>query len=85
MLIPAIYRANFRDPSSFLFAQKFPMRDRDTIYVGNAEAIEVSKLFAYLQLWTSARLQELQQMPIPWFGTGREFRCMRRATGCRGL
>ncbi len=52
-VIPTVYRANFRDPSSFLFAQKFPMRDKDTIYVGNAEAIEVSKVFTYVRLWTS--------------------------------
>ena len=52
-LIPTVYRADFRDPSSFLFAQRFPMRDKDTIYVGNAEANEVSKVFAYINLWTS--------------------------------
>ena len=52
-LIPTIYRANFRDPSSFLVAQAFPMRNKDTIYVGNAEANEVSKVFAYINLWTS--------------------------------
>ena len=52
-VIPTIYRANFRDPSSFLFAQRFPMRNKDTIYVGNADAIEVSKAFAYLREWTS--------------------------------
>jgi hypothetical protein len=37
------------DPSSSLFAQRFPMRDKDAIYVGNAEAIEVSKAFVYLR------------------------------------
>src|SRR5262249_43259363 len=26
--IPTIYRANFRDPSSFFFAQRFPMRHK---------------------------------------------------------
>ncbi len=52
-MIPTVYRANFRDPSSFLFAQRFWMRNQDTIYVGNSEATEVSKVFAYLNLWTS--------------------------------
>ena len=51
-LIPTIYSANFRDPSSFLFAQRFPMRNKDTIYVGNAEANEVAKVFGYISLWT---------------------------------
>ena len=27
-LIPTVYRADFRDPSSFLLAQRFPMRDK---------------------------------------------------------
>ncbi len=52
-LIPTIYRVDFRDPSSFLLAQRFPMRDKDTLYVGNADAIEVSKFFGYITLWTS--------------------------------
>jgi len=56
-LIPTVYRADFRDPSSFLYAQRFPMRDKDTIYVGNSEATEVSKVFAYLTLWTSTPAQ----------------------------
>lgn len=53
VVIPTVYRANFRDPSSFLYTQRFTMRDKDTIYVGNADAIEVGKAFAYLRDWTS--------------------------------
>ncbi len=52
-MIPTVYRANFRDPSAFLYSQRFPMRDKDTIYVANAEFIEVGKAFAYLRDWTS--------------------------------
>ncbi|MFZ1103158.1 MAG: polysaccharide biosynthesis/export family protein [Hyphomicrobiaceae bacterium] len=46
--IPVVYRANFRDPSSFFFAQGFPMRHRDVIYVSNADAVEVMKFLDYL-------------------------------------
>jgi polysaccharide export outer membrane protein len=46
--IPVVYRANFRDPSSFFFAQGFPMRHKDVIYVTNADSIEVTKFLAYL-------------------------------------
>jgi hypothetical protein len=28
------------------------MRNKDTIYVGNADANEVSKVFGYVTLWT---------------------------------
>ena len=51
--IPTVYRADFRDPSSFIFSQRFPMRNKDTIYVGNADAVELSKAFAYIRDWTS--------------------------------
>jgi polysaccharide export outer membrane protein len=52
-LIPTIYRANFRDPSSFFFAQKFQMRHKDIIYVSNADAVEVTKFLVYLRSITS--------------------------------
>jgi polysaccharide export outer membrane protein len=54
VMIPVVYRANFRDPSSFFFAQSFPMRHKDVIYVSNADAVEVSKFLALLQQFTSA-------------------------------
>ena len=52
-LIPTIYRANFRDPSSFFFAQGFPMRHKDIIYVSNADSVEVIKFLVYLRSITS--------------------------------
>ena len=51
--IPTIYRANFRDPSSFFFAQKFPMRHKDVIYASNADAVEVVKFLDYVRSVTS--------------------------------
>jgi polysaccharide export outer membrane protein len=46
--IPTVYRANFRDPSSFFFAQKFPMRHKDVIYVSNADSVEVVKFLNFV-------------------------------------
>lgn len=51
--IPTVYRANFRDPSSFFFAQKFQMRNKDIIYVANADATEVVKFLNYIRAVTS--------------------------------
>ena len=51
-LIPTIYRANYRDPSVFFFASQFPMRNRDIIYVANADSVEAEKFFAYVRLIT---------------------------------
>lgn len=50
--IPAIYRANFRDPSAFFFAQRFPMRNKDAIYVANADSVELEKFMAHSQAIT---------------------------------
>jgi polysaccharide export outer membrane protein len=52
-LIPTIYRANYRDPSSFFLTQQFPMRNSDVIYVANADAIEVVKFLTYVTAITS--------------------------------
>ena len=48
-MIPVVYRANFRDPSSFFFAQAFPMRHKDVIYVSDADSVEVVKFLVYLR------------------------------------
>ena len=51
--IPTIYRANIRDPSSFFFTQRFPMRHKDAIYVANAGSVEVEKFMAHSLIVTS--------------------------------
>jgi polysaccharide export outer membrane protein len=52
-VIPTIYRANFRDPSSFFVAQAFSMRHKDIIYVANADSVEVVKFLDYVRAVTS--------------------------------
>lgn len=51
-LIPTIYRANYRDPSVFFAADRFPMRHRDIIYVANAESVEISKFLGFVSTVT---------------------------------
>lgn len=46
--IPTIYRANMRDPSSFFVAKSFPMRDKDLVYISNADSVEVTKLLSII-------------------------------------
>lgn len=41
--VPVIFRANLRDPSAFFLTKKFPMQDRDIIYVTNSQATELYK------------------------------------------
>jgi polysaccharide export outer membrane protein len=52
-LVPTVYRANFRDPSSFFYAQSFQMRHKDIIYASNADSVEVIKFLAYVRSITS--------------------------------
>jgi polysaccharide export outer membrane protein len=40
---------NFADPAGFFFAQQFPMRAGDVIYISNADAVELTKVIAMLQ------------------------------------
>jgi len=64
--VPTIFRVNFRDPSGFFAARRFPMRDNDIIYVDNADEVEITKfinLIATIQqvpnnaltTWSSAK------------------------------
>lgn len=46
--VPVIFRANLRDPSMFFAATKFPMQDKDVLYVTNSDAAELSKFFDLL-------------------------------------
>lgn len=52
-IIPTIYRSNFRDPSSFFFASKFAMRNKDVIYVANSDSTEVTKFATYVRTISS--------------------------------
>lgn len=46
--VPVIFRANMRDPSALFAVQKFPMQDKDAIYVTNADSVEVLKFLNIL-------------------------------------
>ena len=52
-LIPTVYRANLRDPSSYFFAQQFPMRNKDVLYAAKANSVEVVKFINYAMAITS--------------------------------
>ncbi|MGD0642115.1 MAG: polysaccharide biosynthesis/export family protein [Roseiarcus sp.] len=52
--IPTIFRVNFRDPSSFFAARRFPMQDNDIIYVDNADQVEITKFLLMIATVTGA-------------------------------
>ena len=41
--VPVVYTINLKDPASFFIAQNFPMRNKDVLYVANAQATELQK------------------------------------------
>ena len=45
---PIAYRFDFSDANSFLLAEQFPVRDKDIIFVADAGAVQVEKLFRLL-------------------------------------
>jgi polysaccharide export outer membrane protein len=44
--IPVIFRANLRDPATFFAVQKFPMQDKDIIYISNSDSVEIVKFLS---------------------------------------
>jgi polysaccharide export outer membrane protein len=52
--IPTIFRVNFRDPSGFFAARRFPMRDGDIIYVDNADQVEITKFLTLITTVTNS-------------------------------
>jgi polysaccharide export outer membrane protein len=45
---PVAYRFDFSDANSYLIADQFPVRDKDIIFVSDAAAVQVQKVFTLL-------------------------------------
>jgi polysaccharide export outer membrane protein len=49
---PVVYRLDLSDANSYFFAQRFPVEDKDIIYVANARLNELQKFFTLLNTVT---------------------------------
>jgi polysaccharide biosynthesis/export protein len=49
---PIVYRLDLRDAKSYFLAQRFPVEDKDIIYVANADLNEIQKFFTLLNTLT---------------------------------
>jgi polysaccharide biosynthesis/export protein len=49
---PVVYRLDMRDAKSYFLAQRFPLEDKDIIYVANANLDELQKFFTLLNTLT---------------------------------
>ena len=54
--VPSIYHVNLRNPSSLFLAQRFPMRNRDILYVANANYSDLQKVLNMVNLLLSPAL-----------------------------
>lgn len=52
-MIPIVYRFNMLEASQIFLAQRFPMRNRDILYVSNAPMAELQKMLQIVQSVTS--------------------------------
>lgn len=52
--VPVIFRANLRDPAGFFAVQKFPMQNKDVLYVSTSDAVELTKFLTILNSATSS-------------------------------
>lgn len=48
--VPIIYRLNMRQPDGFFIAERFPVRDKDVLFVSNAQSVELTKLLNVIDL-----------------------------------
>lgn len=46
--VPVIYRVNMRDPGGFFVARRFPIRNKDILYVSNAPSLDFQKVMTIL-------------------------------------
>lgn len=46
--VPVIYRVNMRDPNGFFLARRFPVRNKDIVFVSNAPAMDIQKVMTIL-------------------------------------
>ena len=47
--IPVIYEFNLREPQGYFLASKFPMRNKDVVFVANARSVEKTKFLTYVR------------------------------------
>ena len=46
--IPTVYRVNMADANSFFWMQRFPVKNKDVVYVSNAPLVEVQKFLSFV-------------------------------------
>jgi polysaccharide biosynthesis/export protein len=50
---PVVYRLNLRDATAYFAAERFPVEDKDVIYIANADVDELQKFFGLIGTLTA--------------------------------
>jgi len=50
---PVVYRLNLRDAGAYFAAERFPVEDKDILYVANADLDELQKFFGLIGTLTA--------------------------------
>jgi polysaccharide export outer membrane protein len=58
--VPVIYHLNMRTPTALLLARKFPMRNKDILYVSNASLSDLRKVLSLVNLLVSPAVTAVQ-------------------------
>lgn len=48
--VPTVYHLNMRDPAALFLARRFPIRNKDIVYVSNSPLADVQKVFTLINL-----------------------------------
>ena len=51
--VPTVYHVNMKDPAGLFLARRFPMRNKDILYVANSPVINLQKVLTLVNLLTS--------------------------------
>jgi polysaccharide biosynthesis/export protein len=52
-IIPVVYNINLRDPAGYFLSTRFQLRNKDVLYVSNAQSVESAKLMQQIRLVTA--------------------------------
>jgi len=57
--LPVVYRFDFAEANTYHLADRFPVRDKDIIFVADAAAVQINKLFSVFSTLTGPFITEL--------------------------
>ena len=46
--VPVVFSVSFVDPAGYFLASRFQMHNKDTIFVANAQSVEITKFTTFL-------------------------------------